>query len=83
LLIDKLEVPGFFSVTGMLLVPPTDTLPNAAVEGFAVNAGVPAATPVPLIGIDRVDGEALLTIDTEPLAAPALVGEKLKVAEAD
>ena len=83
MLTDKLDVPGLFSVTEMLLVPPTDTLPKATVEGLAVNVGVPAATPVPLIGRERVAGDALLVIETEPLAAPTLVGEKVNVAEAD
>ena len=67
----------------MLLLAPSETLPNAIEDGLAVNFGVPAATPVPLIGIDRVAGDALLTIETEPLAAPVLVGEKLKVDETD
>jgi hypothetical protein len=67
----------------MLLVPPTETFPNATVEGVAVSLGVPAATPVPLIGIERVAGDPLLTTDTEPVATPTLVGVKVNVAEAD
>ena len=67
----------------MFLLALTEILPNAIDGGLEVNFGVPATTPVPLIGIDRVDGDALLTIETEPVAAPALVGEKLKVADAD
>ena len=79
----RLAVPEFVRVTDMFLLALTEILPNAIDGGLDVNFGVPTTTPVPLIGIDRVDGDALLTIETEPVAAPALVGEKLKVADAD
>ena len=67
----------------MLLFEPIDTLPKVTDEGLALKFGVPAATPVPLIGIERVPGEALLMIDTDPVATPTLTGEKLNVADVD
>lgn len=71
--IEMLEVPVFLSVTVWLELLPITTLPNATLDGLALNAA-PDASPVP----DRVsvvgDPEALLTKLMLPLALPPAVG---------
>jgi hypothetical protein len=69
------EFPLFVSVTLSELLLPTLMFPNVRLVGLALSEYV-AATPVPLNPIKRGEFGALLTSETEPLTAPAEVGEK-------
>lgn len=68
-----LELPVFFKVVVSELLLFTFTFPNARLDGVAVKVAV-AAVPVPLRVIARGEFGALLTSETDPLTAPALVG---------
>ena len=56
---------------------PTVTLPKASVVGET--AKVPAAVPVPERGIASGELDAVETTEIDPLAAPAVAGEKVAV----
>lgn len=65
--------PLFVTVSDRLCVPPTATLPNARLVGFATSA--PAdAVPVAVKGMFNVGFDAFEVIATLPLTAPAAVG---------
>src|SRR5258708_20699694 len=65
--------PLFVIVSDKLCVPPTATLPNARLVGFATSAPA-AAAPVPVKGIFKVGFDAFDVMATLPLTAPADVG---------
>ncbi len=67
-----LPVPVLFSVTFCVALLPTVTLPNAMLDGVAVNE---ALTPVP--ESDTIAGEllALLTTEMVPVILPVEAGE--------
>jgi hypothetical protein len=69
--------PVAVSVPGRLLLVPTVTFPNARVNGET--AREPAAVPFPDSGILRVEGFALETTETLPLALPVVVGVKISL----
>lgn len=70
-----LEFPVFVSVTFCELLAPTLMLGNVTLDGLAVSVNV-AATPVPDSGIESGEFGALLEMEMEPLAEPAVVGSK-------
>jgi len=70
-----LEFPVFVKVTLEEPLTPTFTLPKLRLVGFAPSSRV-GATPVPLRAIASGEPGALLTIETEPVALPAVVGAK-------
>lgn len=67
------ELPLFVSVTVCELLLPTATLGNVRLDVLALSICV-EATPVPDNGIARGELAALLTSDTDPETAPAVVG---------
>ena len=67
------EFPLFVKVTFSELLPPSVTLPNGRLVGLAPSR-VLAAMPVPLRVIARGEFIALLTSESDPLTAPAVVG---------
>jgi hypothetical protein len=71
-----LELPVLVSDTLCELLLPSFTLPKLKLVPLRLSVRV-AATPVPLSAIESVGFEALLVIDTEPVALPAVDGEKL------
>jgi len=70
--------PGFVSVTVCDPVVPTETLPKATLAGLIVSCGC-EAVPDPDKEITSGEPGALLTIETLPVALPAVVGENLAV----
>ena len=70
-----LSPPVLLTLTGTLCALPSVTFPKFTLPGLA--ARVPAATPVPETEIPKGEFVASETIDSVPLAAPALVGAKL------
>jgi hypothetical protein len=67
-LIFKFDPPEFVSVSVLLRLVPTSTLPKFTLEGLAVNA--PSATPLPLSGIVSVGFEPSEVIVMSPVALP-------------
>jgi hypothetical protein len=78
--IATLALPVFVTVMLFVAVLPTVTLPKLTLAGFTDKLEV-AATPVPLSANAAVAVVALLTIDTLPVAAPALFGANCSVKE--
>jgi hypothetical protein len=70
-----LELPLFVSVALNELLAPTFTFPKPRLGGFTFTREVDT-TPVPAKEIVNGELGALLTSETEPLAAPADVGVK-------
>jgi len=67
------EFPLFFRVVVSELLLPKFTLPNGKLVGVALSSAV-EAVPVPLNAIASGEFGALLTSETDPLTAPAVVG---------
>jgi hypothetical protein len=67
------EFPLFFRVVVSALLLPVFTLPNGKLAGVAPSSVVEAA-PVPLSAMASGEFGALLTNETDPLAAPAVAG---------
>ena len=69
------EFPVLVSVTLNGVLVPSVTLPKLNVAGLALSVSV-AATPVPVSAIAKGEPEPLLVREIDPLALPAVVGEK-------
>ena len=67
--------PVALSITGMLLLCPTPTLPKFRLVGLTPN--IPAAVPLPDREMGRVEFVASEITEIFPLALPAEVGEKI------
>lgn len=70
-----LALPVFVIVTVCVELEPAFTFPNARLVVLNDSVWV-AATPVPLNGIVAGEFGALLTMEMDPLTAPAEAGEK-------
>lgn len=73
---DNEVVPELVSVMVWEALPPTVTLPKAALVGLTESVAVPAGEPVPLKLTASGESEALLAIEIVPVKLPCVAGLK-------